>query len=236
MLKAILFDLDGTLLPMDLNTFLNDYLTRLTNAMATSRYDPREFQKAVNAGVARMVQNDGSRINEDAFWEGYARHLGSMSPDDKVLLEQYYLTDFQQVRHVCGYNPLAAETIHQLKDMGYRLILATNPLFPALATHSRVRWVGLEPEDFELITTFENSCYAKPNLQYFEEILEKQGLSPEECLMVGNDVAEDMVARKLGMQVFLLTDCLINKSNADINRFPHGSFPELMDYIRSFST
>ena len=54
-----------------------------------------------------------------------------------------------------------------------------------------------------------------------------------QCLMVGNDVGEDMVARSLGMQVFLLTDCLINKAGEDIEKYPHGSFPELLHYIRS---
>ena len=133
---------------------------------------------------------------------------------------------------MCGFDPRAAEAIREIKAMGYRTILATNPLFPAIATMSRVRWTGLQPEDFELITSFENSCYAKPNLKYFEEILEKQGLKPEECVMVGNDVAEDMVARHLGLKVFLMTDCLINKPGADITQFPHGSFPELMEFIR----
>ncbi len=231
MLKAIFFDLDGTLLPMDQNKFLTDYLTRLTTAIAPMGYDPRKFQQAVLAGVSCVIHNDGSQINEAAFWDGYFRHLGTMSSQDQVLLEHFYATDFQNVRHSCGFNPLAAQTVRRLKEMGFRVILATNPLFPAQATHSRVRWAGLEPEDFELVTTFENSCYAKPNLSYYQEILQKQNLQPEECLMVGNDVAEDMTARQLGFQVFLLTDYLINKPNADIGKFPHGSFPELMEYM-----
>lgn len=232
MIKAILFDLDGTLLPMDLDIFLNDYLTRFTLSMAPAGHTPEEFRKAVWAGTAAMVKNDGSRTNEEVFWEAYFTLFGAESIQDRELLEAYYYNDFQNVRKVCGFDPRAAEAIREMKAMGYRTILATNPLFPAIATMSRVRWIGLQPEDFELITTFENSCYAKPNLKYFEEIMEKQGLKPEECVMVGNDVAEDMVARHLGLKVFLMTDCLINKPGADITQFPHGSFPELMEFIR----
>jgi len=232
MIKAILFDLDGTLLPMDLDEFLNDYLTRFTLSMAPAGHTSEEFSKAVWAGTAAMVKNDGSRTNEEVFWEAYFTLFGAESIQDRELLEAYYYNDFQNVRKVCGFDPRAAEAIREIKAMGYRTILATNPLVPAIATHSRVRWIGLQPEDFELITTFENSCYAKPNLKYFEEIMEKQGLKPEECVMVGNDVAEDMVARHLGLKVFLMTDCLINKPGADITQFPHGSFPELMEYIR----
>jgi FMN phosphatase YigB (HAD superfamily) len=118
-----------------------------------------------------------------------------------------------------------------LKSKGIRIVLATNPLFPAIATHSRARWAGLHPEDFELITTYENSRHCKPNPDYYRDILETLKVRPEECVMVGNDVGEDMIAGELGMQVFLLTDCLINKHNADISRYPQGSFDALLDFI-----
>ena len=128
--------------------------------------------------------------------------------------------------------PAAAETVRALHAMGYRTVLATNPLFPPTATQSRIRWAGLIPEDFEFITTYDNSSFCKPNPDYYREILGKLNLNAGECLMVGNDVNEDMIAQTLGMQVFLLTDCLINKENRDISQYPYGSFPELMDYIR----
>ena len=113
------------------------------------------------------------------------------------------------------------------------MVLATNPLFPAIATHSRIRWAGLNPDDFEHITTYENSSYCKPNPDYYREILSKLNLKPEECVMVGNDTVEDMIAETLGMKVFLLTDCLINKPSADISTWPNGGFPELKAYLKS---
>ena len=119
-----------------------------------------------------------------------------------------------------------------LKEKGIRRILATNPLFPRIATESRTRWAGLETTDFEIITTYETSHYCKPNGKYFEEILALAGLTPTECIMVGNDVEEDMLpCSKLGMEVFLLSDCLINKPNIDIDSFPHGSFDELEKFL-----
>ncbi len=116
--------------------------------------------------------------------------------------------------------------------MGHRVVLATNPIFPAIATESRIRWAGLEPSDFEYYTTYENSRFSKPNLKYYEELLQKIGVEAGECLMVGNDVSEDMVAEKLGMKVFLLTDSMINKEGADIERYPHGDFDDLLTYIK----
>ena len=107
-----------------------------------------------------------------------------------------------------------------------------NPLFPAIATQKRLSWTGLSTDEFELYTTYENSSYTKPNPKYYVEILEKISLAPEEVLMVGNDVSEDMIAGTLGAKVFLLTDNLINKSCEDITKYPNGSFEDLLRYVR----
>lgn len=100
---------------------------------------------------------------------------------------------------------------------------------------SRIRWAGLQPEDFELYTTYEDQYYCKPNVRYYEEILKAKNLKPEECMMIGNDVVEDLVAAELGTAVFLLTDCLINKKQADISEWEHGGFPELYRIIECAS-
>ena len=233
MTKAILFDLDGTLLPMDQEVFVRDYLGRMAAFLAPHGYDPQLLIKAIWAGTGAMVKNDGKTKNEDVFWQVFNTFLGRDAKQDEALFNEFYATVFQQSKESCGFNPAAADAVREIKAMGYRVILATNPLFPAVATHSRVRWAGLNPEDFELITTYENSRFCKPNLDYYREILEKLALDGPECLMVGNDVGEDMEAGKLGMKTFLLTDCLINKTGEDIETYPHGSFPELLHYIRS---
>ncbi len=233
MTKAILFDLDGTLLPMDQEVFVRDYLGRMAAFLAPHGYDPQSLIKAVWAGTGAMVKNDGKALNEDVFWYVFNSILGRDAKQDLALFEEFYRTEFQKAKDSCGFNPAAVEAIRQIKDMGYRLILATNPLFPAIATHSRIRWAGLNPEDFELVTTYENSQFCKPNPDYYREILGKIALDGSQCLMVGNDVGEDMIAGTLGMKTFLLTDCLINKTAEDISQYPNGSFPELLHYIRS---
>lgn len=233
MMTAVFFDLDGTLLPMDQDLFLEAYLGGMARKMAPHGYDPDLLVKSIWKGTGAMVINDGSARNDAVFWETFSRIYGWDTRVDEPLFEAFYQNEFQEVRNVCGFDSRAAETVASLKNMGYRLVLATNPLFPAIATHSRTRWAGLCPEDFEYITTYENSYHCKPNPDYYREILGKLNLKPEECLMVGNDASEDMAAEKVGMRVFLLTDCLINKHNADISRYPNGSFPELLEFIRS---
>ena len=233
MIKAILFDLDGTLLPMDQEVFVRDYIGRLAAFLVPYGYDPQLLTKALWAGTGAMVKNDGSTVNEDVFWKVFNSILGRDAKKDAALFEEFYTTIFQRSRESCGYNPAAADAIAQIRAMGYRVALATNPLFPAVATRSRIQWAGLSASDFELVTTYENSHFCKPNPDYYREILGKLSLDGPECLMVGNDVGEDMIAKSLGMKVFLLTDCLIHKAGEDISCYPNGSFPELLHDLRS---
>ena len=230
-INTILFDLDGTLLPMDQEKFVNGYFKMLAAKLAPYGYEPQQLINAILAGIEAMIKNDGSQLNEDAFWKRFVEIYGDKVLADKPVFEDFYKNEFQDARSFCGFNPKAAETVRSLKDKGYRVVLATNPLFPSIATESRIRWAGLEPSEFDLYTTYENTSYCKPNLDYYRDILKRINCRPEECLMVGNDVGEDMVVEALGMQVFLLTDCLINTQKKDITAYPHGSFEQLLSML-----
>ena len=232
MLKAVLFDLDGTLLPMDQNTFMKDYFGRLIRRLVPLGYTPEGFLAAMKAGIAAMVKNNGSRTNEEAYWDAYTAVSGKEILNHMSVFEAFYENEFDQVAAVCGCNPKAAETVHFLQEKGIRVILATNPLFPRIATQKRIRWAGLTPGDFELYTTYEDIGTCKPNPDYYREVLARTGLDASECVMVGNDVSEDMMAGvQAGLRGFLLTDCLINTPGADVNDYPHGSFDELKTYL-----
>ena len=230
-INTILFDLDGTLLPMDQEKFVNVYFKMLAAKLVPYGYEPQQLINAILAGIEAMIKNDGSQLNEDAFWKRFVDIYGDKVLADKPVFEDFYKNEFQDARLFCGFNPKAAETVRSLKDKGYRVVLATNPLFPSIATESRIRWAGLEPSEFDLYTTYENTSYCKPNLDYYRDILKRIDCRPEECLMVGNDVGEDMVVEALGMQAFLLTDCLINTQKKDITAYPHGSFEQLLSIL-----
>ena len=232
-ITTVLFDLDGTLLPMDQDVFIKKYFGLLAQKLAPHGYDPEKLIQAVWAGTKAMVMNNGKVTNKEAFWITCDAALGCKASKDADIHIEFYRNEFNQVQEVCGFEPMAAQIVHSLKDRGYRVVLATNPLFPSIATQNRIRWAGLQPEDFEYITTYEKSHYCKPNPDYYREILEQLHLQPEECLMVGNDVGEDMIAQQLGMKVFLLTDCLINKAGADISQYPNGGFSELANFFNA---
>ena len=230
-LTTVLFDLDGTLLPMDQKTFTKAYFGLLAQKLAPLGYKPDDLIAGIWTGIKAMVKNDGSRTNEEVFWQTFSALFGDKVYDDIPLFDEFYRTDFQQVQVACGFNPAAKETVLRLKKKGLRLVLATNPIFPAVATESRLRWAGLDPDDFDMVTTYEDTHYCKPNPHYYSEILERLRVSPDECLMVGNDATEDVAATALGMPVFLLPECLLNNDNVDITPYPQGSFDDLQTYI-----
>jgi len=234
MIKNVLFDLDGTLLPMDMDTFTNGYFKMLVKKamLRSDRYKPDELVKAVWGGVKAMVMNRGKVANEEAFWEYFASVYGPESIKDKDIFDDFYANEFKLAKQFTGFNPEAKKTVEACKGAGYRVVLATNPVFPEVATRQRTIWAGISVEDFEYFTTYENSTYCKPNPEYYIELLQKVDMKPEECIMVGNDVTEDMeAALAAGMRVFLITDCLINKENKDISAYPHGSFEDFRKYM-----
>lgn len=232
MYTTVLFDLDGTLLPMDQEEFVRAYFAPLARWAAPRGYEAKPLLDALWRFVAAVVDNDGTRTNRELFWDGFAERFGDRARQDEAFFEEFYRTDFQAARAVCGFAPEAKQAVELLKNSGRRVVLATNPIFPAVATQSRIRWAGLEPSDFEWITTYENSRCGKPNPRYYRDILSQIGCCAEDCLMVGNDAVEDGAAQTVGISVFLLTDCLINSDGRSIDQYAHGDFQALLQYLR----
>lgn len=235
MLTTVLFDLDGTLLPMDQDLFVQTYFKTLADCFVPRGYDSRKLMDAIWDGTTAMVKNDGSQTNETVFWNSFTKHFGPQAVNDIPAFEEFYRTDFRKAQKVCGCTPKAKQIIELTKSRGFNRILATNPLFPAIATEARIRWAGLEPEDFLFYTTYEDNIHCKPNPDYYRDILKRAHLRPEECLMVGNDVREDLAAASVGIPVFLLTDCLINPEQKSLREIPHGDFDALAEFLNHIS-
>ncbi|MBO5206197.1 MAG: HAD family hydrolase [Clostridia bacterium] len=230
-LKVILFDLDGTLLPLDQNYFVRVYFKSLTEKLAGDGYDPKRFSEAMKVGIYKMVTNDGSDTNENIFWKSFSEAYGKDCRVDEPLFEEFYDKRFPKIQSEVGYSSRADEVVKELKSRGYRLVLATNPVFPRVATLERMRWAGISREDFEIITTYENSRYTKPNPDYYRTLAKALGVLTEECLMVGNDTTDDGSAEKAGMKVFILTDCLLETNGVTLDSFPHGGYDELLELV-----
>ncbi len=233
MYKNFLFDLDGTLLPMDMKYFVELYVAAFCKCMApVTKIESKPLMDSIWASVAQMAKNDGDCLNETVFW----RTMNSRCKRDMRVFsdnfDSFYRGEFSVCRAATKVQPLSRITVDFIKQHGGNIIVATNPVFPKSATYTRINWAGLNPNDFSYITTYDNSSACKPNLNYFEEICSVCGIHPEESLMIGNDVDEDMISSRLGFDTFLVTDCLINRSDKSLSLFRHGDFEDLFDFIQ----
>lgn len=232
---TILFDLDGTLLQMDQNLFIKKYLEALASSFTTKGYEPNELVKIVLTGTEEMIKNTGNCSNEEVFWKVFQKTYGEKSVQDRQDFDKFYQKEFKTLKKYCKENNVASDIVKTLKKAGHRLVIASNPVFPLTAQRERMAWAGLDYEDFDLITSYENSFHCKPNPQYYQDILTKLGVSADECLMIGNDVQEDMVAKTIGIKVFLVTTCLLNREEVDIEIYPHGELTNVLEYLQRFN-
>ncbi len=231
MVNTILFDLDGTLIPFVQEDFIRAYFRALVRRLAPLGYDGEKLVAAIWKGTSAMIANDGSRTNRQVFWESFTGDLGVAAMALDSILEDFYTRDFDGVRSVLRRPADCHGLIRALRQKGYGVVLATNPIFPAVAVGTRLSWVDLAADDFDYVTTYENSRYSKPELGYYRNILNQIGRRPEECLMVGNNPVDDMSALKLGLEGYLVTDFIEAPPNTPIEAFRKGSFQELEAFL-----
>ena len=231
---TVLFDLDGTLIGMNQDEFIRLYFITILDKLVALGYDSEKMYDALERSIRATKTNDGSITNETRFWQTFDEVTGGLSTELKSELDSFYENEFISVLEgSCYPYPRACEIVECARQKGLKVVLATNPLFPAVATYRRIRLGGMDPDDFDYVTAYENSSACKPNPEYFRELLEKLGVSADECVMVGNDTKDDFSAHELGIPVFVLTECLINQGNVDLDDYPHGSFDELIEFINN---
>jgi HAD superfamily hydrolase (TIGR01549 family) len=230
--ETILFDLDGTLLPIDMDHFLKLYFKALTEEFSDLEQADQLIDALMQA-TQHMVENDGERTNQEVFIDSFF----SMIEVDDIEQTMQRFDDFYDQRYPLLKNKLSLDTqsrklINLLGDSGYEMVIATNPLFPYKAIIERIKWAGLDPEQFSYITCYEEMHYSKPNVEFYREIVDELELNPTECIMIGNNVQEDMIAGKLGMTTYLVDDYIIDHNDDDINPNWRGSLAQLISHAK----
>lgn len=219
---------------MDYDRFVKLYFGALANYGFKERgLDPKALSKAIWAGTEAMQSNDGQATNRERFWARFCLLMDDTDAETlEPVFERFYETEFEAARDAINASDAAQKSICLLRKKGYTLVLATNPVFPLIAVKKRLSWAGIPYTDFAHITTYDNSSYCKPNAAYFKDILACVGKSPENCLMVGNDVGDDMGAKAAGLDVYLVTDCIINPQSLPTDGFRQGSMEAFYKYVR----
>lgn len=230
-MKYVLFDLDGTLLPLNTDEFVNGYLKALSKKIA-NYIEPDIFVPKLLKATEAMVLNLEEKTNEEVFAEHFFRDCFEDKEGILKQFEEFYLNEFKNLQiHATTHESHVSEMLDYLKSKDVGIVIATNPLFPLTAIKERLSWIDISEYEFDLITSYEKMKYCKPHLQYYEQILEEINANPEDCLMVGNDMQEDMVASKLGMKTFLLEGYLIDRNTSYIEPTYRGSYLDLQDCI-----
>lgn len=230
MIKTILFDLDGTLLPLDMDSFLSRYFDALGNRFK-DYFKKEELANLVWASTKYMIQNtEPHKTNEDAFFEDFLKRVVHPKTELHPIFDDFYINNFIEVKEAVGQSQWIIKSIEALREKGYQLVVATNPIFPYEAVRQRIEWAGLKDSDFDLITSFEKMHFCKPHLQFYEEVLALINRKPNECMMVGNDVEEDMISKHLGLQTYLIEDHKISRGRED-NVDDRGSYEDFYRFV-----
>ncbi len=209
-INTIFFDLDATLVPYVQAELTEAYFGDLhkfaVKQLGSSQAE--RFDEAAMKGFHAMKQNDGSLSNIQRFRQVFYQVWPDCPVDIEAFYEAFYNGPFEDVRRVVHYRGSEKKLLRGLREKGYKLVCATNPVFPLSANRRRMSWAGIEPADFDYVTNYDNCRYCKPSPGYFREAAVAVSAQPELCLMVGNDTMDDFGAIDAGLQVILITDYL----------------------------
>ena len=194
MLKAVLFDLDDTLLGNDIDQFIPHYFGMLS-AYASQYFEPQAFIQLLMAGTNATITNTDTAVtNRDVFWQFFTSQTGQDADEMEAFFNLFYSNQFDQLEAQTQRLPVARPLVKTCFAKELKVVIATNPLFPRSAIEARLRWAGV-PKDgyaYDLVTTYENMHAAKPNPDYYREILDRIGVAPQAALMVGDSWVNDI--------------------------------------------
>ncbi len=227
MISALLCDLDNTLLQNDMQPFLRAYLG-LLGAHLAEYAEPERMVAALMAGTQGMLANGNpERTLRQAFDEIFYPTLGLDRTALMPSLEKFYAERFPELRAHTQPVAMAPEIIRLAFDHKWKVAVVTNPLFPRTAIEQRLEWAGLPPRKtpFDLITSYEESHFAKPHPEYFAEAVAHLGCRAEDALLVGDDLEMDIrPAQRLGLRTYWVTG---EAHRGGDGRLTAGTLPEL---------
>ncbi len=231
-MNTVIFDLDGTLLPMDPKKFLDIYLGELGKKLSDI-LPPEKTIQYIWESTGVMLKNDGKQTNGEIFFRHFKSLVGEKYDDCLTRFDDFYKNEYGRAKAATAQNKTMIKSVYRLKEKGYKLVVATNPLFPKYATHQRLEWAGFTINDFDYISNFEENCSSKPNPAFYSEILQKIDKEAIDCLMVGNDVHEDLIACEVGIKTYLITDHMLNSENRSIKADHIGNYEDFYTFVQS---
>ncbi len=232
-IDAILFDLDGTLLRVQMLEFIPRYIAGLAEHCQEFA-KPKKFERAMLGAIRGLIRDngDGQMTNEQRIYSTLQRQLAIPEAALRDSFQRFAAEQLESLQDLVHPIPLARKILAECQDYGVPLVLATNPVFPEFMIQARLRWGNLEDIPFQHLTSSENSCYCKPQSGYFREIVDQLGLAPERCLMVGNDTTQDLSAAAIGIRTFLVDTWAVEREGAAWPCEQRGDHGDLQRFLQ----
>ena len=217
---TLLIDLDDTLLLNPMETFIPEYLKKLSEHLS-DYVEPRLVVKQLLWATALMAQNKRPDCTlKEIFDSLFYPSLNIQQEDVREAIDEFYREKFPDLKQLTRPRPGAVEFVEEAVSRGYRIAIATNPLFPATAIKQRMKWAEL-PDDgfsFTIVPSYETFHYAKPDPAYLAELMAKIGWPDGAVVMVGDDATADIPAAiGLGVEAYWAT-----VNGADLDRDLYG--------------
>jgi len=235
MTLTLLFDLDDTLLSTNTDAFLQAYFRAVTDYVK-DLIEPDLMLPEFFAGTRKMVANtDPSQSLRGVFNSEFFPKFDIEPSIIQARFDQFYAEVFPTFRSLTNPWPEAVSLVEWALSQGYRLAVATNPLFPLSAIHQRLCWANLPPDQypFEVISSYESFHFSKPNPIFFAEVLGRMGWPEGSVLVVGDDIKRDLLAGSaLGLPVFWINETDVNVPEG-LELAGRGSIGDLRPWIES---
>lgn len=226
MIRAILFDLDGTLSFMNNEEFMRNYVGLLAPRFS-HLYAPDKFAKQLMRSTEVMAREPKpGRTNLQTFFDDFSRAVGISFSVLWPIFEEYYEHDFPNLQYLVKPNPEGKKAVETALQQGYTVAVAANPVMPLLAIKERIHWAGLTPEPFKIIPSIEAFHFCKPQPGFFSELAATLAIEPTQCLMVGDHPVEDLAARETGMKTFF-----VGADSSEVETDYQGDITELTKLI-----
>lgn len=204
MIKAVLLDLDNTLLHNPDVAFASRFVQLWNDFFAAQGISDAATYLRESIQQATNEQIHTQSINTQLIHLIQRAHAVS-EENCAQLITEFYATEYDKLRPCIQPVKGAVPLIHELERLNLAVVIATNPIYPEAAILKRLEWAGLphETDAYAFVTSSDNMHYAKPDPAYYAEIVARVGVEPDEALIIGDSNKNDIEpAREIGLRTY----------------------------------
>ncbi len=230
----LLLDLDDTLLNSNIEALIPVYFQKLVSHLSQKIAPDQTFQHLITGTRIMYASADPLCTLEQSFNDAFYPALNVERETIAPLIEEFYDTLFPTLQPLTSPRPDAIAFVEWAFTRGWKVAVATDPLFPRKAILHRLRWANLAPETypFSLIPDFETFHFAKVSHAYYPEFLLRLGWQNEPALMVGDSLERDIFpAQQAGLPVFWLRPS--DQADSRAEGIPQGTFDDLRRWLET---